>query len=146
MLSTNGGGFKFFSPENTNWIFQEVKDVMWTAEENKRFENALAFIDDKEDLESWSKTMADLIPGKTVYDVIRRYKKLLDDVSDIEAGLGPDPGYGYDDPSETSGCGYGYDYVVGGKRSWPAMSDGFRPPIPEKERKKGVPWTEEEHR
>ncbi|KAJ4911524.1 Duplicated homeodomain-like superfamily protein [Raphanus sativus] len=155
MSSTNGGGFKCFSPENTNWIFQEVKDVTWTVEENKRFEKALAFIDDKEDVESWSKIAA-LIPGKTVYDVIKRYKKLLDDVSDIEAGLVPDPRYGYDASSETtcdyffglenSSCGYGYDYVVGGKRSTPAMTDGFRAPIPEKERKKGVPWTEEEHR
>ncbi|KAF8103786.1 hypothetical protein N665_0185s0058 [Sinapis alba] len=149
MSSTNGGGFKLFSPENTNWIFQEVKDVTWTVEENKRFEKALAFIDDKEDLESWSKIAA-LIPGKTVYDVIERYKKLLDDVSDIEAGLVPTPGYGYDHAS--SGDYFfglensGYDYVVGGKRSSPAMTDGFRLPIPEKERKKGIPWTEEEHR
>ncbi|CAH8338179.1 unnamed protein product [Eruca vesicaria subsp. sativa] len=147
MSSTNGG-----FPENTNWTFQEVKDAMWTKEENKRFEKALAFLGNKDDLESWS-NIAALIPGKSVDDVIKRYKELLDDISDIEAGLGPDPGYRSDASSgdyffglENSGYGYNYNYVVGAKRSSPAATDGFRLPMPEKERKKGVPWTEEEHR
>ncbi|ESQ40098.1 hypothetical protein EUTSA_v10014410mg [Eutrema salsugineum] len=154
-MSSTNGGFEFFSPENTNWIFQEVRESTWTAEENKRFEKALAFLDDKDNPESWSKIAA-LIPGKTVGDVIKRYKELEDDVSDIEAGLVPIPGYGGDTSSGTTSdyffglenpsYGYGYDYVVGGKRSSPATMDYFRPPMPEKERKKGVPWTEEEHR
>ncbi|KFK24624.1 hypothetical protein AALP_AA8G003400 [Arabis alpina] len=147
------GGFEFFSPENTNWFFQEVREATWTVEENKRFEKALAFLDDKDNPESWRK-IADLIPGKTVDDVIKRYKELEDDVSDIEAGLVPIPGYGGDASAGTTGdyyfgmenTGFGYDYGVGGKRSSSAMSDDFRLPMPEKERKKGVPWTEEEHR
>ncbi|CDY55904.1 BnaAnng13960D [Brassica napus] len=114
------GGFQ----ENTNWIFQEVKDAMWTVEENKLFEKALAVLGDKDDLESWS-NIAALIPGKSVDDVIKRYKKLEDDISDIEAGLVPDPGYCSD-----ASAG---DYFFGLENS------GY-------ERKKGVPWTEEEHR
>ncbi|XP_010452013.1 PREDICTED: transcription factor DIVARICATA-like [Camelina sativa] len=153
--STMNRGIDMFSPESTNWIFQGVREATWTAEENKRFERALAFLDDKDNPESWL-TIAALIPGKTVADVMQRYKELEDDVSDIDAGLIPIPGYGGDASSgansdyffglENSGHGYGYDYVVGGKRSSPAMTDCFRPPIPEKERKKGVPWTEDEHR
>ncbi|EOA21380.1 hypothetical protein CARUB_v10001741mg [Capsella rubella] len=144
----NRGGIDMFSPANTSWIFQEAT---WTVEENKRFEKALAFLDDKDNPESWFKIAA-LIPGKTVADVIQRYKELEDDVSDIEAGLIPIPGYRGDASSGANcdyffglensggyGYGYGYDYAVGGKRS-------FRPPLPEKERKKGVPWTEDEHR
>ncbi|CAN7120759.1 hypothetical protein BRARA_B00032 [Brassica rapa] len=151
-MSSMNGGFQ----ENTNWIFQEVKDAMWTVEENKLFEKALAVLGDKDDLESWS-NIAALIPGKSVDDVIKRYKKLEDDISDIEAGLVPDPGYcsdasagdyffGLENSGYGYGYGYGYNYVVGGKRSSPATSDGFKLPMPEKERKKGVPWTEEEHR
>ncbi|KAG7607699.1 unnamed protein product [Arabidopsis thaliana] len=150
--STMYRGVNMFSPANTNWIFQEVREATWTAEENKRFEKALAYLDDKDNLESWSK-IADLIPGKTVADVIKRYKELEDDVSDIEAGLIPIPGYGGDASSAANSdyffglenSSYGYDYVVGGKRSSPAMTDCFRSPMPEKERKKGVPWTEDEH-
>lgn len=150
-MSSTNGGFSFFSPDNANLFYPEAT---WTVEENKRFEKALAFQDDKDNLESWVK-IADSIPGKTVVDVLRRYKELEDDVSDIEAGLIPIPGYSSDASSGTTGesffglqnSGYGYRYnYVGGKRSSPAMNDCFRPPMPEKERKKGVPWTEEEHR
>ncbi|KAL1194054.1 Transcription factor DIVARICATA [Cardamine amara subsp. amara] len=156
-MSSTNRGVDIFSSENTNWIYQEVREATWTVEENKRFEKALAFDDDKDNPETWFKIAAS-IPGKTVADVIKRYKELEDDVSDIEAGLIPIPGYdgdasygtdgGYLFGLENSGYGYGYgcDYVVGGKRSSPAMADCFRPPMPERERKKGVPWTEEEHR
>ncbi|CAH2074561.1 unnamed protein product, partial [Thlaspi arvense] len=154
-MSLTNGCFEIFSPESTNWIFQEVREVTWTAEENKRFEKALVFLEDKDNPESWSKIAA-FIPGKTVGDVLKRYKELEDDVSDIEAGLVPIPGYGSDASSGTNGdhffglenSGYGYDCVIGGKRSYLATMDCFRPPnpMPEKERKKGVPWTEEEHR
>ncbi|XP_058099592.1 transcription factor DIVARICATA-like isoform X2 [Magnolia sinica] len=56
------------------------------------------------------------IPGKTVHEVKKHYKDLEDDVSVIEAGLIPIPG---------------------------AKRSAGRP---DQERKKGVPWTEEEHR
>ncbi|CAN8257402.1 unnamed protein product [Cochlearia groenlandica] len=150
-MSSMNGGFEYFSPENTNLIFQEFKEATWTVEENKRFEKALVFIEDKDNLESWLKIAAS-IPGKTVSDVIKRYKELEDDVSDIDAGLVPIPGYGGDDYSDEyfsagiENFGNSYDFVVGEKRSFTARSDGFRFPVPEKERKKGVPWTEDEHR
>lgn len=107
------------------------------------FENALALYD-KDTPDRWHKVAA-AIPGKTVGDVIKQYKELEDDVTNIEAGLVPIPGYdttsaftlewvnhnGYD--------GYRHTYSPGGKRG-----PGARPP--DQERKKGVPWTEEEHK
>ncbi|KAI3923027.1 hypothetical protein MKW98_009218 [Papaver atlanticum] len=57
----------------------------WTPEENKLFENALAVFD-KETPDRWQK-IAEMIPGKSVMDVLRQYKELEDDVSHIEAGL-----------------------------------------------------------
>nr|KYP46268.1 Myb-like protein J [Cajanus cajan] len=87
-----------------------------------------------------------MIPGKTVGDVIKQYRELEEDVCVIEAGLVPVPGYTaaisftleWDDNNQ------GYDEFkqfcsVGGKRG-----ASTRPS--EHERKKGVPWTEEEHR
>ncbi|XP_054781079.1 transcription factor DIVARICATA [Prosopis cineraria] len=139
-------GIEVLSPacylQNSNWLFQEGNGTRWTPEENKRFENALALYD-TDTPDRWLKVAA-MIPGKTVGDVIKQYRELEEDVSVIEAGLFPIPGYS--DRSFTFGCvnGQGFDgfnqfYTVGGKR-------GATTRPSEHERKKGVPWTEEEHR
>ncbi|TXG58765.1 hypothetical protein EZV62_016594 [Acer yangbiense] len=140
-------GMEILSPasyfQNSNWLFQESKLTKWTPEENKQFENALAFYD-KETPDRWMKVAA-MIPGKTVGDVIKQYRELEEDVSDIEAGLYPIPGYGSDSFTlEWVNNNQGFDglrqfYSPGGKRG-----TATRPS--EQERKKGVPWTEEEHR
>ncbi|KAL1193629.1 Transcription factor DIVARICATA [Cardamine amara subsp. amara] len=135
--------------ETSNWLFQENRGTKWTAEENKKFENALAYYD-KDTPDRWFKVAA-MLPGKTVGDVIKQYRELEEDVSDIEAGLIPVPGYasdsftldwgGYDEATGNNGFnmnGY-YFATAGGKRGSAARTA-------EHERKKGVPWTEEEHR
>nr|GMD69282.1 transcription factor DIVARICATA-like [Ipomoea batatas]GMD73420.1 transcription factor DIVARICATA-like [Ipomoea batatas]GMD73422.1 transcription factor DIVARICATA-like [Ipomoea batatas] len=126
---------------NSSWIVEESnKSTKWTPAENKAFENALALYD-KDTPDRWEK-VAEMVPGKTVGDVIRQYKELEDDVSSIEAGLMdlPVPVYanwgnsrGFDAPRQ------GFAGAAGGKR--PSANR-----TPEQERKKGVPWTEEEHR
>lgn len=63
----------------------------WTMEENKRFESALV-IHSEDVSDRWMK-IASTIRGKNVVDVIKRYRELKEDVSDIEAGLVPIPGY-----------------------------------------------------
>ncbi|XP_028773778.1 transcription factor DIVARICATA [Neltuma alba] len=140
-------GIEVFSPasylENSNWLFQESKGTKWTPEENKRFEDALALYD-KDTPDRWLKVAAK-VPGKTVGDVIRQYKQLEEDVSVIEAGLIPVTEY--DDSSSFTlewANNQGFEdlkpfYTVGEKRG-----SSTRPS--EQERKKGVPWTEEEHR
>ncbi|KAG4951838.1 hypothetical protein JHK82_044738 [Glycine max] len=90
----------------------------------------------------WHKVV-EMIPGKTVVDVITQYKELQVHVSNIEAGLIPVPGY-----SSTSTSPFTLDWV--NTRGY----DGFkgcgnrsssRRPI-EHERKKGVPSIEDEHK
>ncbi|KAL3531719.1 hypothetical protein ACH5RR_005240 [Cinchona calisaya] len=141
-------GMQIISPasylRNSSWLFEEKKRTKWTQEENKKFENALALFD-KDTPDRWYNVAA-MIPGKTVNDVIKQYRELVEDVSDIEAGLIPIP------PAYSSGNSFTLEWVKnttnncydsssfkqfygpGGKRN----SDH--------ERKKGVPWTEEEHR
>lgn len=110
---------------SSNWFVQERHNSEWSREENKRFESALAMYDE-DTPDRWLKVAA-MVPGKTVYDVIKQYRELEEDVCEIEAGRVPIPGYlhSYDDahrrrPPSSKGCDH--------------------------ERKKGVPWTEDEHR
>ncbi|XP_073017687.1 transcription factor DIVARICATA-like isoform X1 [Primulina eburnea] len=127
----------------SDWLFGENKVMTkWTPEENKRFENALAFFD-KDTPDRWYNVAA-MIPGKTVSDVMKQYKELVEDVSDIEAGLIPIPGYANNTFTlewvSSHPCqGLKPLYNPGGKRSSSIRG-------PDHERKKGVPWTEEEHR
>ena len=140
-------GLEILSPasylQTSNWLFQDSKGTKWTPEENKCFENALALYD-KDTPDRWFQVAA-MIPGKTVGDVIKQYRELEEDVSDIEAGLIPIPGYSSDSFTlEWVNDSHGFDgfrhyYTPGGKRE-----TGTRPS--DQERKKGVPWTEEEHR
>ncbi|CAK9133891.1 unnamed protein product [Ilex paraguariensis] len=128
--------------QNSNWMFEETKGSKWTLEENKQFETALALFD-KDTPDRWCNVAA-MIPGKTVNDVIKQYKELEEDVSDIEAGLIPIPGYLSSSFNLEWVNHQGFDglkqiYGPGGKRSSSTRTA-------DQERKKGVPWTEEEHR
>ncbi|XP_022148478.1 transcription factor DIVARICATA isoform X2 [Momordica charantia] len=124
-----------------SWSSGDGKSSKWTAAENKLFENALA-IHDTDTPDRWHKVAA-MIPGKTVGDVIRQYKELEADVSSIEAGLIPIPGYDtsqftLDWVNSHSYDGFKQSYGLVGKRSSGRSTD--------QERKKGVPWTEDEHK
>ncbi|MCD7463481.1 hypothetical protein HAX54_050719 [Datura stramonium] len=135
------------SLRNSNWLFEENKGTRWTAEENKMFEDALALFD-KETPDRWHNVAA-MIPGKTVDDVIKQYRELVEDISDIEAGLIPVPGYTTSNSftlewinHDQEGVFHDFNkrfYAPSGKRNTSNRSS-------EHERKKGVPWTEEEHR
>ncbi|KAG6495989.1 transcription factor DIVARICATA-like [Zingiber officinale] len=107
----------------------------WTLEENKLFEDALAEFD-TDVPDRWEKVAAS-IPGKTVGDVVSHYRELVDDVSDIEAGRFPCPPYS-GGASSSFTLNWENSHEPYCKRSGVRGSDH--------ERKKGVPWTEEEHR
>lgn len=139
-------GTKIFSSAsylgNSKWFSEESKDTKWSQEENKKFENALALFD-KDTPDRWYNVAA-MIPGKTVNDVIKQYRELVEDVNDIEAGLIPVPGYAHDSFTLEWMNYQGFEgtnqfYVSCGKRSTLTRPS-------DQERKKGVPWTEEEHR
>lgn len=120
---------------DTNWLVEESYQTEWSREDNKKFESALA-IYDKDTPDRWLK-VAEMIPGKTVFDVIKQYRELVEDVSEIEAGNVPIPGY----------LASSFTFEVVEKQNY----DGNRRRHvtvrgSDHERKKGVPWTEEEHR
>uniref|UniRef100_A0A2P2N0P0 Transcription factor DIVARICATA-like n=1 Tax=Rhizophora mucronata TaxID=61149 RepID=A0A2P2N0P0_RHIMU len=121
-----------FCQSNSEWICQSTE---WTREENKAFERALA-IYGEHDPDRWLKVAAK-IPGKTVLDVIKQYRELEEDVSDIEAGRVPVPGY--PSSSFTLELVDDRDFDAYRKRPLTARSS-------DQGRKKGVPWTEDEHR
>lgn len=128
-----------FLVERRNW--GGLLNGNWTREENKLFEEALAEFD-KDTADRWEKVAA-YIPGKSATDVERHYRDLLKDVSEIEAGRFHCPSY---DSSSfaldwDSNCGFKavkQPYSISGKKSGLRAAD--------QERKKGVPWTEEEHK
>ncbi|EPS69353.1 hypothetical protein M569_05416, partial [Genlisea aurea] len=125
---------------NSSWLAAE-DEGRWTVAENKAFENALALYDENTP-DRWQR-VAEMVPGKTVADVMRQYKELEDDVSSIEAGLFPFQGYAADSSPFT------LDWGGGGGANFKAAyapSGGRRSRSSDHERKKGVPWTEEEHK
>ncbi|CAL5433792.1 unnamed protein product [Camellia sinensis] len=120
---------------NLNLWMQASRIAIWTKEENKRFEEALAIFDEQSP-DRWFQVAA-LIPGKSASDVWRHYKELEADVSDIEAGLVPIPGYLTSSFTLEMVDSRGFDEF----RKRNLMGRGS-----DQERKKGVPWTEDEHR
>lgn len=119
---------------------------MWSREQDKAFENALAtYPEDTAD--RWEKIAAD-VPGKSLEEIKHHYELLVDDVSRIESGTVPLPCYttasdgssshAGDEGSGKKGGNFGHfnsDSNHGGKAS---RSD--------QERRKGIAWTEDEHR
>ncbi|KAK4748208.1 hypothetical protein SAY87_014794 [Trapa incisa] len=127
------------------WLFQGTNETRWSSEENKMFEKALALFD-VDTPDKWLK-VAKMVPGKSVWDVIKHYKELVEDVCDIEAGTFPGPGHQRDSitldwtSGSNNGCsGSKHQY---NNTYWKRGTSSTRP---EQDRKKGVPWSEEEHR
>ncbi|XP_057953232.1 transcription factor DIVARICATA-like [Malania oleifera] len=137
-------GMEILSPSfvsNPSYMLEESKSTKWTIAENKMFENALAVFD-KDTPDRWHKVAA-MVPGKTVGDVIRQYKVLEDDVSNIEAGLVPIPSYSASPFTLELVNNNGFEGLKHGYGPCGKRSSSTRP---DQERKKGVPWTEDEHR
>ncbi|XP_047322487.1 transcription factor SRM1-like [Impatiens glandulifera] len=99
----------------------------WNREQDKAFENALATYpeeDGNNEEERWEKIAAD-VPGKSLEEVKHHYEILMDDVIRIESGVVPLPIY------ECSKDGSVVDP---------------RPSKVDQDRRKGIAWTEDEHR
>ncbi|CAM0878612.1 unnamed protein product [Alopecurus aequalis] len=132
-----GGGTWFMAPPRQ----------AWTARENKEFERALAGLDLRSP--DWERVAR--ATGKTVVEVVTHFKDLEVDVHQIESGLVPFPVYAPGagaaaaftlqwDGGHAGDFRHGYRFGGGGGK----RHGGGR--TPEQERKKGVPWTEEEHK
>ncbi|WOL18215.1 hypothetical protein Cni_G27008 [Canna indica] len=114
----------------------------WTREQEKAFENALA-THPEDCSDRWEKIAAD-VPGKTIEDVKDHYELLVEDVNGIESGRVPLPCY----PSSSDGGDHANNGSSGkkGGHSQGDPSHSGKASRSEQERRKGIAWTEDEHR
>eukprot|EP00256_Glycine_max_P042553 XP_006593114.1 transcription factor SRM1-like [Glycine max] len=118
----------------------------WSTEQDKAFENALA-IHPEDASDRWEKIVAD-IPGKTLEEIKHHYELLVEDVNQIESGCVPLPSYNSSPEGSTS---HASDEGAGkkGGHSWNSNNEsnhGTKASRSDKERRKGIAWTEDEHR
>ncbi|XP_019163834.1 PREDICTED: transcription factor DIVARICATA-like isoform X2 [Ipomoea nil] len=121
----------------------ESSSSVWTRELDKAFEKALATY--PEDLsDRWEKIAAD-VPGKSLKEVKLHYEILMDDVSRIESGCVPLP---YCDSSTDSLTSHEEGNGKKGGNSGQGNNDSHngKSTRSDQERRKGIAWTEEEHR
>ncbi|KAJ4917547.1 Duplicated homeodomain-like superfamily protein [Raphanus sativus] len=125
--------------------------VTWSREEEKSFENAIAMHCVEEEIteEQWSK-MVSVVPTKTLEQVKKHYQILLEDVKAIENGQVPLPRYhraGDEAAPENRDCHSSGSSEKKPNHGVPGTNGGGRSSSRhEQERRKGIPWTEEEHR
>lgn len=137
----------------------------WTREEDKAFENAVAAAaappaDGPPD-DGWFTELVASVPARMAEEVRRHYEALVEDVAAIEAGRIPLPRYAGEESSaatpEGSGAAASAPKDGGGgggsghrreerKSGGGGVDAGKSCSKAEQERRKGVPWTEEEHR
>lgn len=117
-------------PESSNQLL-----TRWSRFEDKLFEQALVVF--PEELPDRWQRIADELPGRSPVEVREHYDALLHDVCEIDSGRVELPSYM--DESAESGLSEGWD---------PAgqISFGSKQKQGDAERKKGTPWTEEEHK
>lgn len=122
----------------------------WSWDEVKAFENALATIGS----DNWDEIAA-IVSTKSAAEVRRYYEILAEDVEAIDAGKVPIPRYAGEEAAaavkekEQNGHGQSHQYQNNtnhGGFSDRRGLDGKACSKAEQERKKGIPWTEEEHR
>ncbi|KAK9275840.1 hypothetical protein L1049_023113 [Liquidambar formosana] len=120
--------------------------TLWTREQDKAFENALA-IHPEDASDRWEKIAAD-VPGKTLEEIKHHYELLVDDVNRIESGCVPLLSYNSSSEGSTSQAG---EEATGKKGSHfghfnSESNHGGKTSRSDQERRKGIAWTEDEHR
>ncbi|XAR64013.1 hypothetical protein NMG60_11024200 [Bertholletia excelsa] len=123
-----------------------VDASVWSREQDKAFENALATYTE-DILDRWEKIAAD-VPGKSLEEVKHHYDLLVDDISRIESGSVPLPCYS--SPSVGS-ASHTVDEGTGKKSGHlgncsSESNHSSKASRSDQERRKGIAWTEDEHR
>ncbi|XP_065860692.1 transcription factor MYBS1 [Euphorbia lathyris] len=123
--------------------------IIWSKEEDIAFETAIATHSIEDDSKEQWETIASFVPNKTIEEVKKHYQLLVQDVNAIEAGNVPLPTYAREEPTSSSSHGFSgsdkrsnYGFLALGHTS-SGKGGGSRS---DQERRKGIPWTEEEHR
>ncbi|KAL8519811.1 hypothetical protein ACS0TY_010666 [Phlomoides rotata] len=109
---------------------------VWSREQDKQFEKAIATYPENSS-DRWEKIAAD-VAGKSVEEIKLHYEVLVDDVNRIESGFVEVPCYN-SSPAGDDGTGKkggNFAHLNGDPKS--SRSD--------QERRKGIAWTEDEHR
>ncbi|KAM3345394.1 transcription factor SRM1 [Capsicum galapagoense] len=106
---------------------------IWSRNDDKLFENALVLY--PENIADRFQLIADYVPGKSIDDIMAHYDDLVHDVFEIDSGRIEFPGYTDDDLGRVE--------LEGDSGRVELEGDSGRVSA---ERKKGTPWTEEEHR
>ncbi|XP_073002768.1 transcription factor DIVARICATA-like [Typha latifolia] len=123
--------YYFFLIRSWSYWKNSMAFSSWSKREDKQFENALVIYPDGTP-NRWS-LIADQVPGRTQGEVWERYRTLLADLEMIEKGAVEIPPYADDGREE--------EEEEEEERSIPARTRARA-----EERRRGVPWTEEEHR
>ncbi|KAL1292221.1 hypothetical protein HN51_060676 [Arachis hypogaea] len=114
----------------------------WSWEQDKAFEEALVTHPD-DALDRWEKIAAD-VPGKTVEEIKQHYELLVEDVNLIESGCVTLPSY---NSSLEGSANHASDEGGGKKGKHDSESNhGTKASRSDQERRKGIAWTEDEHR
>lgn len=118
----------------------------WSREQDKAFENALAT--HFEDSSDWWEKVASDVPGKTLEEIKLHYKLLVEDVDGIESGRVPLPSYNSCPSSDGSASNLGEEDSgkKGGGSANGESNQGGKGSKSDQERRKGIAWTEDEHR
>ncbi|KAM6545847.1 hypothetical protein CsatB_026583 [Cannabis sativa] len=126
-------------------VDEGVSTSSWTREQDKAFENSLAT--HPEDCpDRWEKIAAD-VPGKTAEEIQHHYELLVEDVNQIESGCVPLPSYNSSSEGSSSHVGdEGASKKGGHSGQYNSESNHGSKARSDQERRKGIAWTEEEHR
>ncbi|KAI7733417.1 hypothetical protein M8C21_005166, partial [Ambrosia artemisiifolia] len=124
--------------QDTDWSTAVAAESTWTRYEDKMFEEALVMYPD--DVIGRWQLIAEAVPGKTAEEVRAHYEVLVHDLFQIDSGHVELPSY-VDDGDESV---MSWDPELRASQISFGMSKGSK--HGDGERKKGTPWTEEEHR
>lgn len=141
----------------------------WSRDEEKAFENGIAmhWRDEHADHNCWTE-IASMVPSKSIQELKHHYQLLVEDIAAIEAGNVALPNYNTaprqgQEPSSSSMSTATYKDHFRHKDSKPFSNSNFSShdsvsgqsgggkggggsSKSDQERRKGIPWTEEEHR
>ncbi|KAL8267230.1 hypothetical protein R6Q59_004574 [Mikania micrantha] len=124
-----------------------ARDSIWTREQDRAFEDALVSYYKEDSEDCWEKIAND-VAGKSVEEIKHHYKLLVDDLDRIESGIVPLPTYSTSsDDSASHGCDDGTSKKGGNLGHHNSESiHGGKSSKADQERRKGVAWSEDEHR
>ncbi|KAH6773971.1 Duplicated homeodomain-like superfamily protein [Perilla frutescens var. frutescens] len=124
----------------------ESSSSVWSREQDIQFEKAIvSYPEDCSD--RWEKIAAE-VPGKSAEEVKHHYELLVDDVKQIESGFVEVPCYNSSSDGSTGHAGDEGTGKKGGNfgNSNGDSNHGGKSSRSDQERRKGIAWTEDEHR